>query len=206
MFLNASDNVNTILFSFSPQIGWAWDNFESTKPIPTYLVAFMVSDFDKNSMTNDYISMYTRKEFIGETAYMMGKAPLLLGGVEKFTEIPYMLPKLDLVGVPLLSAYTLGNWGLNSYKWVKTKPVKKKSYPVVFFVLCHSIFREHYLTLTNVSLAEDTMLGTMTILHEILKQWFGNMVTSPLWDHAWTNEGLCNYLNYYIMDTVSPPI
>lgn len=76
----------------------------------------MVSDFNKNSMINDNIAMYTRKELIDDTAYMMRKAPNLLGGVEKFTRIPYMLPKLDLVGVPLLNAYTLGNWGLNSYK------------------------------------------------------------------------------------------
>lgn len=104
------------MLAFSQQSGWALDYFETTKPIPTYLVAFMVSDFDKKSLTNDNIAMYTRKEYIENTMYMMGKAPNLLGSVENFTRIPYMLPKLDLVGVPLMDAYQMENWGLNSHK------------------------------------------------------------------------------------------
>lgn len=101
---------------FSLRSGLVWDHFETTKPIPTYLVAFMISDFDKMESKNESIAMYTRKEYINNTVYMMEKAPTLLGGVEKFTQIPYMLPKLDLVGVPLLDAYNMENWGLNSYK------------------------------------------------------------------------------------------
>lgn len=42
----------------------------------------------------------------------------------------------------------------------------------------------------------------MTVLHEILHQWFGSMVTTPWWDYAWLNEGICKYLNFYITDTV----
>jgi len=93
-----------------------WDHFETTKPIPTYLVAFMVSDFDKNCVNGDNIAMHTRKEYIEYTTYMMGKAPNLLKSVEEFTQISYMLPKLDLVGVPLLHSYRMENWGLNSYE------------------------------------------------------------------------------------------
>lgn len=76
----------------------------------------MVSDFGKNAVNNDNIAMYTRKEYIEDTTYMMGKAPSLLEGVEQFTQVPYMLPKLDMVGVPVLDDYSIGNWGLNSYK------------------------------------------------------------------------------------------
>jgi aminopeptidase N len=76
----------------------------------------MVSDFDRNALNDESIAMYTRKEFIENTAYMMKKVPQLLESVEKFTEIQYMLPKLDLVGVPLLDAYNMENWGLNSYE------------------------------------------------------------------------------------------
>lgn len=76
----------------------------------------MVSDFDKNSLNTDNIAMYTRKEFIKHTTYMMGKVPNLIEDVEEFTQIPYMLPKLDMVGVPILDDYNIGDWGLNSYK------------------------------------------------------------------------------------------
>ncbi|XP_060850045.1 thyrotropin-releasing hormone-degrading ectoenzyme-like [Rhopalosiphum padi] len=161
------------------QNGWVWDHFKTTKPIPTYLVAFMVSDFDKNYINGDNIAMHTRKEYIEYTTYMMGKAPNLLRGVETFTQIPYMLPKLDLVGVPLLNAYSMENWGLNSYE-------------------------EFYVTLSKDSQTEDKIQGSMTVLHEILHQWFGNMVTTPWWDNAWLNEGMCNYLNYYITSMIEP--
>jgi len=76
----------------------------------------MVSDFNKNSINGENIAMHTRKEYIEDTTYMMEKAPNLLKGVEKFTQISYMLPKLDLVGIPLLNDYSMENWGLNSYQ------------------------------------------------------------------------------------------
>lgn len=76
----------------------------------------MVSDFDKNALNDESIALYTRREFIEYTSYMMRKVPQLLEGVERFTQIQYMLPKLDLVGVPLLDAYNMENWGLNSYE------------------------------------------------------------------------------------------
>lgn len=50
---------------------------------------------------------------------------------------------------------------------------------------------------------EDEILGTMTVLREILHQWFGNMVTTPRWDYTWLNEGISEYLNYFILDMVS---
>lgn len=64
-------------------------------------------------------------------------------------------------------------------------------------------FREYYLTLSNNSRMEDKILGTMTVLREILHQWFGNMVTTPQWDYVWLNEGISKYLNYFILDMVS---
>lgn len=67
----------------------------------------------------------------------------------------------------------------------------------------YGFFRESYLTLTNDSQTDEKILGTTTILNEILHQWFGNMVTTLWWDNAWLNEGICNYLNYYIMNKVS---
>lgn len=80
----------------------------------------MVLDFDKTSMNNDNLAMYTRKEFVEQTTYMVEKTPGLLESVEQFTQIPYMLPKLDIVGVPLLDDYSTGGCGLNSYKYVTT--------------------------------------------------------------------------------------
>lgn len=71
------------------------------------------------------------------------------------------------------------------------------------YEIINFLCREFYLTLSNNSPTKDKLLGTMTVLHEILHQWFGNMVTTPRWDYIWLNEGICNYLKYLIMDEVS---
>lgn len=71
------------------------------------------------------------------------------------------------------------------------------------YIVLLFLFREFYVTLSKDSQTEDKIQGSMTVLHEILHQWFGNMVTTPWWDHAWFNEGMCNYLNYYITSIVS---
>jgi len=73
----------------------------------------------------------------------------------------------------------------------------------MFFAILLLFFREFYVTLSDDSQTEDKIQGTMTILHEILHQWFGNMVTAPWWNNEWLNEGMCNYLNYYITTIVS---
>lgn len=79
---------------------------------------------------------------------------------------------------------------------------RKRKNVVILNNFFNTLFREFYLTLPSNSNSENEMMSSMAMLHEFLHQWFGNMVTTPWWDHAWLNEGICNYLNYYIMDTV----
>ena len=65
----------------------------------TYLVAFIVSNF--KSISKKYkdidISVYARPEQIGYAKYALEITPKILRYYESAYDIPYPLPKLDLV-------------------------------------------------------------------------------------------------------------
>jgi len=101
----------------SPETGWTWDHFETTKPIPTYLVAFAVTDFGKNPTDGrGNVTVYARERYAGRTAYMTERASGLLDSAERFTGIPGVLPKLEIVAVPSPDDYSAGGCGLNAHK------------------------------------------------------------------------------------------
>lgn len=42
------------------------------------------------------------------------------------------------------------------------------------------------------------------IAHEIVHQWFGNLVTMKWWDDLWLNEGFATYLEYLAVNSLFP--
>lgn len=64
--------------------------------------------------------------------------------------------------------------------------------------------RESNLLFDPMYSTNNDKLKIATILsHEIVHQWFGNLVTPSTWSDMWMNEGLATYLQYFGMNTVS---
>ncbi|KAG9062875.1 hypothetical protein KI688_005182 [Linnemannia hyalina] len=153
----------------------------------TYLLAWMIGDLE-------YIEAYTPGDFSGEPVCCRLYAPIGLAthgqysldlavkSVEYFSrlfDIPYPLPKLDLVAVPDFSPGAMENWGLIT-------------------------FRTHAVLLDEHSTNDRQREIAATVIHEISHQWFGNLVTMDWWSDLWLFEGFATHLAYIVVDELFP--
>lgn len=80
-------------------------DFEQTPPISTYLIAFIVSDFEYNEFiaTNDFPTtqrIFTSKDYINQTSYSLVEAITTLKAIGNYLQFPFTLSKLDHAAIP----------------------------------------------------------------------------------------------------------
>lgn len=90
--------------------GYVWDHFYETVPMSTYLLAFVVFDFEP--ITNGTFSVWARHSAITQSKYSLQIGPQILKFYEKYFGIDFPLPKIDMVALPDFSSGAMENWGL----------------------------------------------------------------------------------------------
>ncbi|ODV67565.1 alanine/arginine aminopeptidase [Hyphopichia burtonii NRRL Y-1933] len=156
--------------------------FHTSPLMSTYLVAFIVGDL-KYVENNDYrvpIKVYATpgSEHLGK--YSADIAAKTLAFFDKKFDIPYPLPKLDMVAIHDFSAGAMENFGLVTYRTVDLL-----------------IDPEN----TNINTKQRV---TEVVMHELAHQWFGNLVTMDFWDGLWLNEGFATWMSWYACDSLYP--
>ncbi|KAG0307651.1 hypothetical protein BGZ98_010173 [Dissophora globulifera] len=161
--------------------------FMKTPIMSTYLLAWAIGDFD-------FIEAYTSGDYNGEKIRCRLYAPvgladqghysldLAVKAIEYFSRlfnIPYPLPKLDLVAVPDFAPGAMENWGL-------------------------IMFRTYALLIEEYGSQERKHEIAATVVHEISHQWFGNLVTMEWWSDLWLFEGFATHLAYIVVDELFP--
>lgn len=68
----------------------------------TYLLAFVVSDFE--SLSDGNFRVWARPEAIESARYALEVGPKVLKFFEQYFNISYPLPKLDMIALPDFSA------------------------------------------------------------------------------------------------------
>lgn len=169
--------------------GFIRDDFETTPKMPTYLVAFIVSNMvdsrlaSQDSGLTPRVEIWTRPQFVGMTHYAYKMVRKFLPYYEDFFGIKNKLPKIDLVSVPDFGFAAMENWGLITFR-------------------DSALLVPEDLQLASSSEHMQVVAGI--IAHELAHQWFGNLVTPKWWDDLWLKEGFACYMSYKALEHAHP--
>ncbi|XP_073820885.1 aminopeptidase N [Musca autumnalis] len=154
--------------------------FHTTPPISTYLVAFVVSNFGYISKRQGHVTqrVFTPTMSANKGEHQLEFAIRTVAAIEEYLGVDYALDKLDHVALNKNYGAAMENWGLITY-------------------------REDCLLYSEDDLRQR-FRDTITIVHEIVHQWFGNLVSPEWWSYAWLNEGFATYLSHVIIDMLHP--
>lgn len=157
--------------------------FHPTPKMSTYLLAFLVGDFEyveKKSKRGVLVRVYTTPGKKHQAGFALDTTVKVLEFYEKYFDIPYPLDTLDMIAIPDFSAGAMENWGAVTY-------------------------RESMLLVDpENSATSNKQWVALVIAHELAHQWFGNLVTMEWWTHLWLNEGFASYIEYLAVDKLFP--
>jgi len=98
--------------------------FQDSPVMSSYLVAFLVGEFDyveSISKNGVVIRVYTPEGKTSHGDFALKCACDSLDIYDEFFGVPYPLPKLDMVGIPEFAMGAMENWGLVTYREVRSE-------------------------------------------------------------------------------------
>ncbi|XP_053613169.1 glutamyl aminopeptidase-like isoform X2 [Plodia interpunctella] len=162
--------------------------FARSVPMSTYLACFVVCDFDFKETEVD--SMGIGKNFVLRSFAQKGQTNKIDFALDigkrvtefyiKYYEVPFPLPKLDMIAIPDYQSGATEHWGLITYR------------------------ETSFLVDETTSSSRNKVAVANTIAHELAHMWFGNLVTLKWWDELWLNEGFATYMQVKALDSVEP--
>ena len=169
--------------------GWKTITFAQTKPLPTYLYAWLVGPWDiVNGPTippNQWRSTPVPVRGIAAKGNgpKMRRALAMVPGIieheEAYYGFGYPFGKLDLAALPDFSAGAMENAGLVTYR--------------------------DWLLLLDKDSAPSAVRSTFNVeAHELAHQWTGDTVTLEWWNDIWLNEAFATWMQQKIEGEIHP--
>ncbi|ADO68239.1 M1 family metallopeptidase [Stigmatella aurantiaca] len=158
--------------------------FAESRPMPSYLVAFVVGPFDlvegsPVGRAHVPLRFIVPKGRGAETAYAAQVTPRIITLLEDFFDQTYPYEKLDVAVVPRY-------WGTMEHPGIVALGQP----------------------LTLIRPGEETPQRRQSYaniaIHELGHYWFGNVVTCQWWDDIWLNESLTSWLDQKITGQFEP--
>ncbi len=173
------------------EAGYQIVKFSPTPKMSTYLLAFIVGDFEyiegittPNSFSKRRggakVRVFTTPGKKHQARFALECAMKTLEFYAKYFDIAYPLPILDMIAIPDFTSGAMENWGAITFREAAL------------------LVDENHSSLSN------KQWVALIIAHEIAHQWFGNLVTMEWWTHLWLNEGFASYVEYMAVDKLFP--
>ncbi|NXK52704.1 AMPE aminopeptidase, partial [Chauna torquata] len=163
--------------------GWNRTTFEKSVPMSTYLVCFAVHQFkwvERRSASGIPLRVYAQPLQLHTAEYAANVTKIVFDFFEQYFDMSYSLPKLDKIAIPDFGTGAMENWGLITYR------------------------ETNLLYDPNESASSNKQKVAAVIAHELVHQWFGNIVTMDWWDDLWLNEGFASYFEFLGVNAAEP--
>lgn len=156
--------------------------FQRTPKMSSYLLAIYAARLTSKTrlVGGTQVTVWAAPGQIAQADFALDAAEKALTYLNDYFGLPYMLPKLDLVAAPDFASGAMENWGA-------------------------ILFRDSSL-LVDKKLSSDAAKRRVAevVSHEIVHQWFGNLVTMGWWNDLWLNEAFATWLAYKAVDAWKP--
>ncbi len=155
--------------------------FEMTPIMSTYLVYLGIGKIKSRSKKSDSVEIILSapEGYLTESDFPLNIASKTLSLLQGYFEILYPLNKLHLIYVPEFSSGAMENWGAIT-------------------------FRDYYLSIDDTTSSANYKAIAEVIAHELVHQWFGNLVTMEWWNDLWLNESFATFLSYKMIEKIYP--
>jgi alanyl aminopeptidase len=164
--------------------GWTTTTFQATKPLPSYLLAIAVGDFEY--LPVEGLGVPGRVVTVKGQKHLAGLAarttPALLKAMESWFGSAYPYEKLDLIAVPEYWPGAMEHPGAITFAEGVLLADEGSATPA------------------------QRRLMARIVAHELAHMWFGDLVTMAWWDDLWLNESFAVWMGDKIAEEVYPEL